>query len=254
MNCDYVLQETQIEGSLEDETSQGEQEAFHDQEEVGQENEPNLIRGITEDKCLKPENTHFASPVNKRKLRPNQAELSVKDHLKQATHALSTLTSKRQSQTLQDRPALYGQLLATKLRRLSRRTQVILQHKIDNLVFEAELSELDCLNDTTGSSVGKFISPVSPVTNSSSCSLLSHSPNNVASPSPVYVNSPGPRYIASPVPGYVASPAPGYVASPAPDDTNNSQANYENTQSGDATLLTYYSNADGFLNDSINHV
>jgi hypothetical protein len=96
----------------------------------------------------KPEDTNFALPQrtvgNKRKI--GLIEANVSKHLKQTSDALKTLTNKSQSQKLQDQPALYGQLLATKLRRLKPRSKIILQNKIDNLVFEAELSEIDSAN------------------------------------------------------------------------------------------------------------
>jgi hypothetical protein len=66
---------------------------------------------------------------------------------------------------LQDQPALYGQLLAAKLRRLKPRSQIILQNKIDNLVFEAELNEIDRANATF---VGRSVIPNFIATNSNS--------------------------------------------------------------------------------------
>lgn len=77
-----------------------------------------------------------------RKLSGDFIETDVRKHLKKASDALATLNTSTKSQ-IQDAPALYGQLLVAKLRKLSHRSQIVLQNKIDNLIFEAELNEVD---------------------------------------------------------------------------------------------------------------
>jgi hypothetical protein len=139
----------------------------------------------------KPEDTNFALPQrtvgNKRKI--GLIEANVSKHLKQASDALTTLTNKSQSQKLQDQPALYGQLLATKLRRLKPRNKIILQNKIDNLVFEAELSEIDSANARF---VGRSLVPNFIAINSNSPAQYSSPSSSQFSSSSTYVPSPGP--------------------------------------------------------------
>ena len=155
---------------------------MNDQELEEQGNEPNLVRETRQDINKNPERgyTSFvlpqSAPGNKRKVGPNPVEANLAKHLKQASDALTTLTTKSQTKTLQDAPALYGQLLAAKLRSLSQRTQLILQNKIDNLVFEAELNEIDSSGATGGRSVTTNV--ISPEPNpSASSSHSSSSPN-----------------------------------------------------------------------------
>lgn len=94
-------------------------------------------------------NPQFQKPqVTKRKrvINTGDQEDLVSRQLRAAGTALENLTSKATQPSAPDAPALFGQLLAEKLRRLSLRTRLVLQNKIDNLVFEAELNEI--LNPT----------------------------------------------------------------------------------------------------------
>lgn len=137
---------------VQDEVPQNEQEVSYDVEEIEQHNE--LVNEIKQDdhKILKRDTNHIlpqSTSKNKRKIDHDFLEvLDVNKHLKQATNALKTLAAP-QVQPPQDSFALYGQLLADKLRRLSKKNQIILQNKIDNLVFQTEFSEIE--NESTSS-------------------------------------------------------------------------------------------------------
>jgi len=85
------------------------------------------------------------TPTMKRKQRNVDSQL-VSKHLKQASDVLQSLVKKPnvpQNQKVTDGPELFAQLLAEKLRQLSPRTRLLLEHKIDNLVFEALIQEMD---------------------------------------------------------------------------------------------------------------
>lgn len=98
-------------------------------------------------------------PTSKRKDAPTKSDINISKHLKQAGDALSSLVSSKYKSKPQDSQELYGQLLAQKLKRLSHRTQIILQNKIDNLVFEAELKEIDENTSVQFDSAGQFHIP-----------------------------------------------------------------------------------------------
>lgn len=108
------------------------------------------------------------SASTNKKARTIRQEDVVNKHLRHATEVLGSLRGKQQSRQVDpDTCTLYGQLLAAKLRKLSKRNRIILQNKIDNLVYEAELNELEYSPSP----------PCSQVSGSPNCTLSSISPN-----------------------------------------------------------------------------
>lgn len=161
-------------------------------------------------------------------------EANVTKHLKQASAALEALSRSRaqsNQQQLEDAPALYGQLLAEKLRRLPKRNRIVLQNKIDNLVFEAELEVVDDLASGRPDSSNENISFVqTPLTSPSENYISSavSSPSNA--PSPVfYTSSDNPRHF--------------------PQTNYNSSSQEYGLPQTMTTLSTFYSNAHKVLND-----
>lgn len=125
---------------MEDEISQNSQDVSNSQEiQKDNENLDDLVRANTERNIsvtpTRPVATKFALPQNVTIHRPTKrgssvVEAQVSKHLKQASDALTNLTTRPQTKTFQDAPALYGHL----------------PNKIDNLVFKAELNENDFSN------------------------------------------------------------------------------------------------------------
>lgn len=88
-----------------------------------------------------------------------------------ANEALDAIAKKRLNRNdTQHECTLYGQLVASKLEKLPKRSRVILMNQIDNLIFQAELQEID--NNQRPSSQSTFTDQTSP-----SCSVLSPVPS-----------------------------------------------------------------------------
>ncbi len=91
-----------------------------------------------------------------------------------------------------DAPALYGKLLAQKLRKLPSRARLILQNKIDNLVFEAELNHAGSSSAYVSPPASRYswqASPISHVSTSSNTShLSSQSSHSSLQPNPLQNN------------------------------------------------------------------
>jgi len=176
------------------------------------------------------------SPLMKRKQRSVDNSQFVSKHLKQASDVLQSLVKKPNSQQNKDGPDLYAQLLAEKLRQLSPRNRLLLEHKIDNMVFEALIQEMDSKTQ------GHFPRTINTV--SSPCSSLESyiSPGSTYSthefshsPSP-YEQSPGTSY----TPHLTASHA--YIQ---PSQSQQQNVTAPQTQSG--TVLEFYSNSEQFV-------
>lgn len=241
----FFFQETQ--DQTQDEDCLDEQEALQDKVEE-HEIVPNLV---PEKQDMTPRHTdkNFTFPTRasaKRHRSISPDEANINKHLKQASDALKTFAAKSQSQTLHDAPALYGNLLATKLRQMKPRTQIILQNKIDNLVFEAQLSELDDVGAPVGRSVTcNFISQNTPAQyNSSSNSQFSYSSNYVPSPapSPASQNNDNLNINSQCVETTVCAPSP-----PLSHILQQNDNVDINSQPNDQLLRTYYSNAHTLL-------
>ncbi|KAL4119781.1 hypothetical protein QTP88_012553 [Uroleucon formosanum] len=110
------------------------------------------------------------SPTMKRKLQKSvDTSQLVTKHLKHASDVLQSLVKKpnsQQNKNVADGPELYEQLLAEKLRQLSPRNRLLLEHKIDNMVFEALIQEMD------SETQGRFPRTINTVTVSSPCLSL----------------------------------------------------------------------------------
>ncbi|XP_060523693.1 uncharacterized protein LOC132700408 [Cylas formicarius] len=76
---------------------------------------------------------------------PKQRDVETQEHRTRKRPKLED--GREQFQEAPDSCELYAQLLATKLRGLPERSRLVLQNKIDNLVFQAELKELDRMNN-----------------------------------------------------------------------------------------------------------
>lgn len=114
------------------------------------------------------------SPTMKRKQKIHQSVDSqlLSKHLKQASDVLQSLVKKpnlQQNQKVDDGPALYGQLLADKLRQLSPRNRLLLENKIDNLVFEAQFQELDSVTQSNFPRIITYNTISSPSSSQGSC-------------------------------------------------------------------------------------
>ncbi|KAL4104342.1 hypothetical protein QTP88_019643 [Uroleucon formosanum] len=172
------------------------------------------------------------SPLMKRKQRSVDNSQFVSKHLKQASDVLQSLVKKPNSQQNKDGPDLYAQLLAEKLRQLSPRNRLLLEHKIDNMVFEALIQEMDSKTQ------GHFPRTINTV--SSPCSSLesyislrsTYSTHEFShSPSP-YKQYPGTSY----TPHLTASHA--YI---------------QPSQSQQQNVLEFYSNSEQFVDvESVN--
>ncbi|XP_048526258.1 uncharacterized protein LOC125505786 [Dendroctonus ponderosae] len=197
---------------------------------------------------------------NKRRIGPNITEANINKHLKLASDALATFAAKSQPQIVQDSPALYGKLLAMKLRQLKPRTQIVLQNEIDNLVFQAQLSEIDSVGTTAGRSVTtNFISQNSiPAQYSSpSGSHFSSSSSCVGYPAPAHFskenlnsNSPEPFQTSQENDNqHLYSQS---ISKPVSVGTTGDPNFYTSSPSNNTSLLTYYTNVHDLLN-SKNH-
>lgn len=182
------------------------------------------------------------SPTMKRKLQKSvDTSQLVTKHLKQASDVLQSLVKKpnsQQNKNVADGPELYAQLLAEKLRQLSPRNRLLLEHKIDNMVFEALIQEMD------SETQGRFPRTINTVAVSSPCSSLesyispgstysthefSHSPSS-------YEQSPGTTYTPHLTANHV------YIQ---PSQSQQQNVTVPPTQSG--TVLEFCSNSDQFV-------
>jgi len=178
------------------------------------------------------------SPTMKRKLQKSvDTSLLVTKHLKQASDVLQSLVKKpnsQQNKSVSDGPELYAQLLAE-----SPRNRLLLEHKIDNMVFEAIIQEMD------SETQGRFPITINTVTVSSPCSSLesyishgstystrefSHSPSS-------YEQSPGTTYAPHLTANHV------YIQ---PSQSQQQNVTVPLIQS--STVLEFYSNSDQFVN------
>lgn len=137
------------------------------------------------------------TPTMKRKQKSHQSVDSqlVSKHLKQASDVLQSLVTKpnlQQNQKVEDGPALYGQLLAEKLRQLSPRNRLLVEHKIDNLVFEAQLQQFDSV---TQSNFPRIVTVPSPCSSQESWMSIgsAYSPHQSS-------HTPSPRVFSTPPP------------------------------------------------------
>lgn len=112
----------------------------------------------------------------------SSVELNIEKHLKQASNVLHSLNNDNTT-TTKNETDLYAQLLAAKLTKLPKTTQLLLKHKIDTMLFEAQLDEELKLNTSSPISIindGSACTP-SPINTQISCTSTS-TPTPAASP------------------------------------------------------------------------
>lgn len=134
-------------------------------------------------------NIQFQKPQTstKRKRAINNNSAEVTNHLKAASAALQNLTN-RSRQFQQDAAGLFGLLLAEKLRKLPITTRLVLQNKIDNLVFEAEYNEnVTAVMSSNSSSASAYTIP-SPQSSTATNFSPSFTQSPLASPSDITSN------------------------------------------------------------------
>lgn len=108
-----------------------------------------------------------SAPKHKKARTLQQADI-VQKHLKEASEVLVDLRGRQQPRPREvasdDACTLYGQLLAAKLKKISTRNRINLQRKLDDLVYEAELNEVECspVSSQISSSPNWTLSPISP--------------------------------------------------------------------------------------------
>lgn len=106
---------------------------------------------------------------------------SIEKNMKKAYDALETISqnSKQRKQEQEDECALYGQLIASKLRKLSNLSRLTLINKIDNLIFQAQLNELS--NATPTNNTPNTYSNLYVVTSEDQSEYLYSGPSSVQS-------------------------------------------------------------------------
>lgn len=117
--------------------------------------------------CLgTPKKMVFQSPPSCNLKRKSAAIVTNNEIQRKVKHACPALAEMSQCHHKHgaDECSLYGALLAIRLRSLQKRTRKILINKIDNLVFEAEMGEMDNV----------------PISSSQTWSYVISSPSNVA--------------------------------------------------------------------------
>lgn len=119
-------------------------------------NEPsNLTTGETTDNCISQENsqlerkTDVSPPVMPHKKMRNSQNGHVHDHAidvrdeLQDTPTRYVAASSQYVPLVQDRFATYGEHVANKLRTYNQRTQAIVEHAINNILFEADMGNYE---------------------------------------------------------------------------------------------------------------
>lgn len=75
----------------------------------------------------------------------------IQKAMKRASDALENLHKRPKLDNFQhqDECSIFGNLVAAKLKTLNQRTQKVLMHEINNLIFKAEIAQIDSGNNTS---------------------------------------------------------------------------------------------------------